>query len=444
MTLRSDLLNFVYEDYERDNVDFKRSIQWDESTKYELIKDIIAFANRGGGYIVVGYDESQSTSVSRRTGMLEEHLHSWEVTSVAQSLNQFASPSINVEIVKVEDATEQRLYIVIKIPSHGAMPHLCVKDKHDSKSRPVLRRAALYFRNKNKSCEEISDPIDYNELIRRCVLADSHKLMSHFAEVLGSARDLSHSSMPAVSDHGTELDKLYQEAEGLGCPIETNSVYLECACSRVNGDMPVDIEQCKKALAGACWDYNGWPFLFFLGHHKKEVSPQYGDACIFGVHDSTFVRRHFDYWKFDYGRGVFAGVNLTRESSTLPNKEFVPSWQVKFLAEVVISQGRLFVALDPDSSQRLRLTVRVKPANGLCVVTRDDYGNRVRQLSNQYVGTVVISVLEGLATSFVNFAAEFAATCVADIMRKLGVTDPINEKWLIQEAQKRLETGEKV
>lgn len=49
------------------NIDFKAAMNWRTATKcvkFEILKDIAAFVNVGGGYIVIGRDEPNFTSGS--------------------------------------------------------------------------------------------------------------------------------------------------------------------------------------------------------------------------------------------------------------------------------------------------------------------------------------------------------------------------------------------
>lgn len=205
---KSTLLRLIHSGYERTDADYKRSMGWEGDFRYDIVKDVLAFSNRGGGWIIIGYDESKEDLESRLTGLRSEHIPSWDPTDVNKVINNHAGPPIDVDVILVEEPGDSRKYVVIHIPSHGSVPHLCIKDMHDSNSRHVLREAALYYRTKNKTCEEISDPIEYQALIRRCVIADGEKIIEEIRIILGVETDGVPPALPADRDPFEAMDRV--------------------------------------------------------------------------------------------------------------------------------------------------------------------------------------------------------------------------------------------
>lgn len=182
----------IYTGHERRDVDYKRNMPWDKSTKYGIIKDVLAFANAGGGNLVIGVAEEDAAPLSY-TGVSESNVKTWDVTKVCQGVNKYSEPAIDLEVINVSDTDKGRCFILLRIPSHGTTPHVCKKDKQDASGRSyLLRKCALYHRSKNKSCEEISSAEDLRALIRRCCLNDRTELIKVFEQVLsGVSRGLS-------------------------------------------------------------------------------------------------------------------------------------------------------------------------------------------------------------------------------------------------------------
>ena len=179
-----EYLSLIHTGHERRDVDYKRDMPWEKPTKYGIIKDILAFANYGGGYIIIGAEERDDGPGYDYTGVSAEHQKSWEVTAVAQSVNEYADPPIDLDVVRVVDDSEHACFVLLVIPSHGIAPHICKKDKNDRKQALVLRKCAIYYRSSNKSCEEISNATDYGSLIRRCILNERTELLRAFEQVL--------------------------------------------------------------------------------------------------------------------------------------------------------------------------------------------------------------------------------------------------------------------
>ncbi|MCK4461070.1 MAG: ATP-binding protein [candidate division Zixibacteria bacterium] len=179
-----EYLRLINTGHERRDVDYKRDMPWDNSTKFGIIKDVLAFANAGGGNLVIGVAEEDAALLSY-TGVSDSNLKTWEVTKVCQGVNKFSDPEIDLEVIKVSGTDEGKCYILVRIPSHGTTPHVCKQDKHDESGKlHLLRKCAIYHRSKNKSCEEISSAEDLRALIRRCCLNDRAELIKVFEHVL--------------------------------------------------------------------------------------------------------------------------------------------------------------------------------------------------------------------------------------------------------------------
>ena len=119
----------IYRGYEIRNVDYKSSRPWEGISREKLIKHILCFANFGGGFIIIGYDENMKTDEEKRTGIKEEHLENWETTKVNEYLNNYSSPKLNIKVIPYKDDGENKKYIVLSIPSHGNSPHINIKEK---------------------------------------------------------------------------------------------------------------------------------------------------------------------------------------------------------------------------------------------------------------------------------------------------------------------------
>lgn len=184
MLNNEEYLELIYTGHERRDIDYKRDMPWDKVTKFGIIKDVLSFANYGGGYIVLGVAERDDGLGFHHTGVSADNQNSWEVTAVAQAVNEYAEPPVDVDVVPITDK-DDNLFVLLVIPSHGTTPHVCKKDLHDASGRThLLRKCAIYHRSKNKSCEEISSAEDFRALILRCILNERTELLRVFEQVL--------------------------------------------------------------------------------------------------------------------------------------------------------------------------------------------------------------------------------------------------------------------
>jgi len=122
---------------ESQGVDFKESACW-EALKWNVMKTILAMANlRDGGIIVIGASERGPTW--ELTGISAENLTTYEVDTIINQTNSYASPTVQIDIVTVHYRNE-RTFLVVQIHEFLDSPIVCRKGGED------LIEGAVYVR----------------------------------------------------------------------------------------------------------------------------------------------------------------------------------------------------------------------------------------------------------------------------------------------------------
>lgn len=117
---------------EATNVDFKASATWDD-LKFQLIRTIIAMANlRDGGIIIIGASENGDSW--DLTGIQAEHLNSYDVDDVIDSVSKYASPPVGLELVM---ATYQnnKTFLAIQVHEFADTPIVCKRNAPDGNKK---------------------------------------------------------------------------------------------------------------------------------------------------------------------------------------------------------------------------------------------------------------------------------------------------------------------
>lgn len=434
----------IYAGIETTQVDYKKSIPWSKDTMYGLIKDVMSFSNAGGGYIVIGFDEKRSTQEKRRTGVAEEHITSWDATNVSRDINEYCKPPIDVDVITWPDWTESKKYVVLRIPCHGDTPRICVKDKHDERGNQVLRRAAIYFRTKNKTCEEISDPTEFAQIIRRCVLSNRDQLLKEFEQILrGSLVDRTtlevkqNLSFEDMRKFETEADKYNPFSSDSGLVF-----WQILAFPSINKEI-FEREAIERAAKTACVDYKGWPFVFYLppGRYKEAVWPRYDDEGIFAYSNEPFFNTQcFYYWKLT-DSGIFYSKNLTRESKAGKPSKFDFTWQCPDIAEAIIALGRIYDTLGVDLDDSIEVLLKYYPAKGMQVSSlREDI---YLSASQPFQGDSLTHRTKIKVMDLKNRPDDVAADVTLTLLRKLGYEHRPNRESLVQKAKDHLRGGQK-
>lgn len=138
------LLELVYHGREERNLEYKRSMNWDEpATKAKIAKSAIAMANiPDGGAIVIGVEKKGETYDP--VGMDPGHIESFKQDDVMHYVNEkYADPYVELTVRLV--SKNNKSFLVIQIHEFAQLPVIC---KHDGLEN--LKQGALFTRSRVK------------------------------------------------------------------------------------------------------------------------------------------------------------------------------------------------------------------------------------------------------------------------------------------------------
>jgi hypothetical protein len=140
-------------------IDFKAAFCWQDATKcerFEILKDIAAMANVGGGLIIIGRDEPNHTAGSLDTA----EATSFDPTEVNKVVHRYLASSIECG-VELEIVNRDTL-AVIDVPEFEPTPLVfqeignCGVD--GCKKTPHFKQGDLFIRTKAQQSQRISTP----------------------------------------------------------------------------------------------------------------------------------------------------------------------------------------------------------------------------------------------------------------------------------------------
>ncbi len=107
---------------EQSDLDFKQTLYHpkNEKDKQELIKDVCAMANTGGGWIICGITEKDSAAHEITGVTLEKTTE----TDIHQLLERRIEPSLTVDIRVYTHENEDKTLVTIRVPDSSNKPHL--------------------------------------------------------------------------------------------------------------------------------------------------------------------------------------------------------------------------------------------------------------------------------------------------------------------------------
>lgn len=184
------LLNHREEDQ---YVDYKLTMHNDERVWLEFTKDVMAFANTFGGYLVFGVEDS----TFEVAGLSNEVVNLLtDVNNIRQKLNRYLEPEIAM-IRSKPFLSDGKQVVVAHVPQSTNLTHVVAKDgayrlaptpKHQ-KGEPkiVLRKGTVYVRR--SAGNHLVDSRDLDAIIERRVRAFRDALMGKIARVVDAPQE---------------------------------------------------------------------------------------------------------------------------------------------------------------------------------------------------------------------------------------------------------------
>lgn len=150
------------------NLDYKREVKPNDDGKKDLAKDVSAFANTEGGWLIIGVDEKASSICGTLkvigTGKTEEWIDNVLSTCISPK------PAINIIPIAIPANTDKQI-IVIRVPKSPRRPHMSRIDKkyyirRSTKSEPAEEYEVRWmFESGMKDMETLSQFLKSRHLV---------------------------------------------------------------------------------------------------------------------------------------------------------------------------------------------------------------------------------------------------------------------------------------
>ena len=135
------LLEMVDHGREERNLEYKRSISWqDAAAKAKIAKSAMAMANiPDGGVIVIGVEKIGETYDA--VGMEQGHIESFKQDDVVEYINEkYADPYIELKVTPV--TKDDKCFVIIQVHEFSQLPIICKNNGLEN-----LRRGAFFIRS---------------------------------------------------------------------------------------------------------------------------------------------------------------------------------------------------------------------------------------------------------------------------------------------------------
>ena len=326
--------------------------------KATLAKALLALANHGRGFVLIGFDEADSGLVPSpaRPAALNAYTQD-QVNGIVQS---YAEPPFHCAVHLVAGPSGA-VHPIIAVPGGHRVP---IRVKRNGPGNVIVQLHAIYIRRPGPQSEVPQSAAEWDVLLGRCLSARRD-------ELLANMRDLLSGAVPQVSPEAAETEKLDEWVAA--CLTRWNDLATNlppdnprrCSHGRywfayqLRGDFKrVPLPDLLDALSRSTVRHTGWSPWWVPT--CASIEPYVRDSvveCWLGRDDDRFTdSAHADFWRVSpEGFGfLLRGYDEDGPAATAkgfpPSKAFdltIPIWRV---GEALLNAERLARNLGGDGA----------------------------------------------------------------------------------------------
>lgn len=313
MSVVSDrrLADLVNEPREGLDVEIKEWLNLeDKAHQATLAKELIALANHGGGFILIGFKE-EAGGFSAAPNPPND-LESWTQDRIQGIVGRYLEPTVQCSVSHVMSTVSGKLHPVIVVPSSDRVPVMTKKGSPDNTSLVPNR---IYIRRAGPNSEEPRSAEEWNGLFDRLVQSRKSDLLDAFRSILSGV--IPTANLPEPSNKGVEFDKFTHDAQHrwteLVSQLPANSParmphgHYDMAFA-IDGDFKeVSLHQVAQIVATAVRNHSGWPPFLTIPRPPFTPKPLDGAVQCWMKPETAQTENdpsHNDFWRVS-SNGMF-------------------------------------------------------------------------------------------------------------------------------------------
>jgi len=150
-----------------------------EEHKANLAQAILALANYGGGFILLGFTKTDGAWAPAEPRPSDLSVYSQD--SVNGIVHRYAEPPFQCDVYHVRHPETGHLFPVVVVPGGHRVP---IRSKRDGPNGGHVRQNLYYIRRPGPQSEPPQSGREWDELIGRCVAAARNDLLERIREIL--------------------------------------------------------------------------------------------------------------------------------------------------------------------------------------------------------------------------------------------------------------------
>jgi hypothetical protein len=327
----------------------------DETDRANVAKALLALANTGGGYLLIGFDEHEDGWAAAPN----EGSDDFSQDVINEIVARYADPPFHCAVYHVAGEPGAAAHPVIVVPGNHRVP---IRAKSEDPGRKHVKVHAYYIRRPGPSSEQPQSPQEWNDLLRRCMLAARDDLLAAFRHIMQQSSP----DAPAPAEHtllawDDASRNRFQDLVKDELPDEQPSRYAAGVWSvayALDGTFPrPDLQELLGVLDRVRGHETGWPPWWVPT--RPEIAPYPYDGIIECWMRETRFDGYSDFWRVSPEGKLFLLRSYQEdfEDSFAPGTALVISSHLWTMGEVFLHAHRLAQAL---SKEPLRVTFRCR------------------------------------------------------------------------------------
>ena len=345
--------------------EYKSAVSFEPKSDFaaKLVKHIIGHANAGGGYIVIGFQESQSGNLAADANLTVEVSKSYETTRLSQTVDAFLAPGQRIAIQVHKIPFKDRIYPVVSVQGFQGSPFFCGRDFTATDGKPILRKGAVYVRDMAAKTVIVSEPEHWNVLLKSSVAQKQSEAVEQIRAVLGELGVSPPPRVPTADQAVQSRNQDWYDEESAKARAQLREVSdsagsYEVVHYPVGASRTWDQAELLSAARAAVLRNTGWPVGVVMT--KPEFAPT---PTVSGIRAAIKTLGRFDYWALNRS-GAYYFLRLLDEDTDLDSDRRGDKRWVYFdtriwrIAETLLHCSALYKALglSPETPIFIRIS----------------------------------------------------------------------------------------
>lgn len=392
-----------------------------ENDKANLAQALIALANYGGGYILIGFSENGGNWVPSEHR--PEKIDIYNQNIINGIVQGYAEPAFHCSVYHTVHPKTGLVYPVVVVPGQNKVP---IRAKRDGPNREHVRIFSYYIRRPGPRSEVPQSAQEWDELIGRCIRASRQNLLEEIRSILlgfeaspqveastqisNPTEKTSKNFTQWIKDSKSRLDTLMAEKLADEHPSRyshgtwTASYMIEADIS------PFSLASFLDALRKVQGHETGWPVWLVLGGDEKRPYPFDGLIECWLATTRRGEPAHSDFWRASPFGMMFLLRGYQEDEEYSPAGTIfdltIPIWRV---SECLLHAERLAKALGVAPAQ---IAFQFN-WNGLTNRLLKSWANPRRSMWNEY------RAKQDSITSNIKVSSDQISTNLPEIVRSL-------------------------